>query len=29
MRQIVALQHWLGNTEYTMADVLRSMQGSG
>jgi hypothetical protein len=28
MRQIVALQHWLGNTEYTMADVIRSVQTS-
>jgi hypothetical protein len=28
IRQIVALQHWLGNSEYTMFDVLQSMQKS-
>jgi len=27
-RQIVALQHWLGNSEYRMFDVLQSMQKS-
>src|SRR5439155_3769657 len=25
IRQIVALQHWLGNTAYTMFDVIQSM----
>jgi hypothetical protein len=28
MRQIIALQHWLGNAEYTMFDVIQSMQQS-
>jgi hypothetical protein len=28
IRQVVALQHWLGNSEYTMFDVLQSMQKS-
>jgi hypothetical protein len=28
MRQIVALQHWLGNTGYTFFDVFQSMQNS-
>jgi hypothetical protein len=28
MRQIVALQHWLGHPEYTMFDALQSMQRS-
>jgi hypothetical protein len=26
MRQIVALQHWLGNTEYSLHDVIQLMQ---
>ncbi|HEV3117047.1 MAG TPA: hypothetical protein VGY58_08355, partial [Gemmataceae bacterium] len=25
MRQIVALQHWLGNTEYSLYDVIKAM----
>ena len=28
IRQVVALQHWLGNSEYTMFDVLQSIQKS-
>jgi hypothetical protein len=28
MRQVVALQHWLGNTEYTLFDVIRSITSS-
>ena len=28
MRQIVALQHWLGNSAYTLFDVLQSIQQS-
>jgi len=26
LRQIIAWQHWLGNTGYTMFDVIRGMQ---
>lgn len=28
IRQIVAMQHWLGNTGYTLLDVFQSMQNS-
>ena len=28
LRQVVALQHWLGNSDYTMFDVMRSVQKS-
>ena len=28
IRQIVAMQHWLGNSEFTMFDVIQSMQKS-
>jgi hypothetical protein len=28
IRQIVAMQHWLGNTGYTFFDVFQSMQNS-
>lgn len=28
IRQIVALQRWLGNSEFTMFDVIQSMQKS-
>ena len=28
LRQVVALQHWLGNAEYTMFDAIQSMVGS-
>jgi hypothetical protein len=28
IRQMVALQHWLGNSEYTVFDVIQSMQKS-
>ena len=28
IRQLIALQHWLGNTGYTFFDVFQSMQDS-
>ena len=28
VRQIVAMQHWLGNSGYTLGDAIRSLYGT-